>query len=73
MFFVSREGAKYQPRIMEPDKCTDLQWFKLTDLPNNMVQNVRFAVKKALAGEVYAEIDFKTTDKFNQEYKDSLV
>jgi 8-oxo-dGTP diphosphatase len=72
LFFVSREGEKYQPRIMEPDKCTDLRWFKLDDLPENMVQNVRFAVHKALSGETYAELDFATLDAYEREYRKSL-
>ncbi|MDR7857868.1 NUDIX domain-containing protein [Tissierella sp.] len=25
------------PKIMEPDKCSELRWFKINDLPNEMI------------------------------------
>lgn len=72
MFFVSNDGHKYEPRNMEPDKCSDLRWVKVDELPENMVQNVRSALDKALAGELYSEMDYDTLEGFDKEYKESL-
>lgn len=42
-FFVTRtwEGT---PEIGEPDKCDDLSWFPLNDLPTNLLPHVKTAI-----------------------------
>jgi len=49
-FFVDEDYVNYtfhvrkftgQPKIMEPDKCGDLEWFAIDDLPTKCVNNVR--------------------------------
>jgi ADP-ribose pyrophosphatase YjhB (NUDIX family) len=45
-----------QPRNAEPHKCSDLSWFPVASLPDNMVAYVRLAIQQALAGCVYSEL-----------------
>ena len=39
----------------EPNKCDDLQFFPLDNLPSNMVKYVRFALESYRRGESYSE------------------
>ncbi len=43
------------PRIMEPDKCDDLSWFRVHDLPGNTVPYVKQAIECILRGIMYSE------------------
>lgn len=50
--------SKYDgiPKIMEPDKCSELGWFKINDLPNEII-DVRKAVLNHYKNNVqYSEI-----------------
>jgi len=48
---------KWQGEIKngEPDKCDDLSWFDVDNLPENMIDSVRYALEKIRQGEVYSE------------------
>lgn len=54
-FFMTT--AQYQGDIKncEPEKCDDLEWFALSDLPENMVQYVKTALMLYLNGDTYSE------------------
>jgi ADP-ribose pyrophosphatase YjhB (NUDIX family) len=54
-FFFTVERWAGEPSNREPDKCSDLSWFKLSSLPGNMVPYVRQAIENVLCGEVYSE------------------
>lgn len=54
-FFLTTEEWEGKPRIMETDKCDDLQWFPLAALPENMVPYVRSGLEKYLANEPFSE------------------
>lgn len=43
-YFLS--AKKWQGKIinMEPNKCDDLSWFNLKNLPNNTIDYIRFAI-----------------------------
>lgn len=54
-FFFTAEKWKGEPRIMEPNKCDDLRWFRLDNLPENVIPYVRQAINSYLKNEFYSE------------------
>lgn len=50
-FFTTRSWAG-EPRIVEPDKCADLRWFGLTDLPEPVVPHELEVLQAMRAGDV---------------------
>ncbi|HBG81684.1 TPA: NUDIX hydrolase [candidate division CPR2 bacterium] len=44
-FYLTADNWQGEPKIMEPQKCSDLSWFPLDDLPENTVENVRVALE----------------------------
>lgn len=44
-----------EPRIAEPDKCDDLRWFPIADLPENMRSLDRQAVEDFGRGVTFSE------------------
>lgn len=54
-FFCS--ASQYSGEIIntEPDKCDDLSWFELANLPNNMVPYVKIALNQSQSGIFYSE------------------
>jgi 8-oxo-dGTP diphosphatase len=54
MFFETREWeGKFTNR--EPEKCDDMRWFPVHDLPADMMPFARHAITHALAGNYYSE------------------
>jgi 8-oxo-dGTP diphosphatase len=43
-FFFTATAWSGEPRIMEPRKCADLQWFPLDDLPDPLVPHEALAL-----------------------------
>ncbi|MFA5025217.1 MAG: NUDIX domain-containing protein [Candidatus Shapirobacteria bacterium] len=41
-YIASKWGG--EPRIMETDKCDELKWFPLDNLPNNLLTHIRMAI-----------------------------
>lgn len=35
-FYVDSEIANGEPKIMEPEKCRSIKWFKISELPKNL-------------------------------------
>ncbi len=57
------EALRWQgePRIMEPDKCDQLRWFDVDDLPRDMIPERRAAVLNHFRGIRYHEVGFGET------------
>lgn len=51
------EASKWRGEVtnMEPDKCDDLRWFDIDNLPDDMIPHVRIVFEKSLNGERYSE------------------
>ncbi|MBL8159556.1 NUDIX domain-containing protein [Candidatus Saccharibacteria bacterium] len=51
------EATKWEgePFNAEPEKCDDLSWYDLGDLPENMIPLVRAILNSIARGEIYAE------------------
>lgn len=54
-FFIIAKSWKGEPRIMEPDKCDNLSWFSLDNLPNNIVPYIKYAIECTKQGIFYSE------------------
>lgn len=56
--FLATDKWKGELKNMEPDKCDDLKWFSIDDLPGNMVSYVECALDKINENEFYSEWRF---------------
>ena len=53
-FFVSKKWTG-EPKIMELDKCDDMSWFDLNDLPENILPYIKEAVENYKKGIAFFE------------------
>jgi len=54
-FFFTAKKWQGEPKIMEPEKCDDLRWFDLDNLPKNIVPYIRQAIDSFLNNIIYSE------------------
>jgi ADP-ribose pyrophosphatase YjhB (NUDIX family) len=54
-FFIVVKAWGGEVTNTEPDKCDDLAWFPLEDLPVNMIPYVRFGIENYQKGILYSE------------------
>lgn len=54
-FFFSAQYWSGEIQIMEPDKCDELRWSSIRELPPNLVPNVRVALDNYIQGNFYSE------------------
>lgn len=54
------EAAKWRGELKnaEPQKCDELKWSPLKNLPKNMIPEVHFALERIAAGEPYSDFNF---------------
>lgn len=57
-FFFRAYKWKGEPKNMEPDKCDDVKWVPLNDLPENMSAHVRDAIESTQKGIFFRELGF---------------
>jgi 8-oxo-dGTP diphosphatase len=58
-FFMTATEYEGEVRNCEPNKCDDLRWFPLSELPTNMVEYVRVALEEYKKGVSYSEFGWK--------------
>jgi len=56
-FFFQAHAWTGEPFNAEPEKCDDLRWFDLNQLPENTVPYVKQALRNHLAGIPFAEYE----------------
>lgn len=44
----------------EPDKCSELKWFDIKELPNNILYELPLIFDAIAKGEIYSEIGFES-------------
>ncbi|MEK7562040.1 MAG: NUDIX domain-containing protein [Patescibacteria group bacterium] len=55
------EAKKWEGELTnkEPRKCDELRWVKIDQLPPKMVPEVKQALQKIAAGEIYSELNLR--------------
>lgn len=57
-YFLAANKFEGEPSIMEPDKCEELIWADLNDLPENTIEAEKRAIYNYLNGISFDEYDF---------------
>jgi 8-oxo-dGTP diphosphatase len=58
-FFFSTDDWDGEPEDREPEKCSELAWYPLRELPPNMVPHVRHAINQVALGNPYSEFGWR--------------
>ncbi len=58
-FYFTADKWEGEITNTEPDKCDDLSWFSLADLPKNMTPHIRHAIDSHLKGLTYTEFNWE--------------
>jgi len=54
-FFFTTKKYQGEPKIMESNKCDDLNWFKFDNLPKNIIPYIKQAIDSFLNNIIYSE------------------
>ena len=57
-FFYTVRKYEGEVKNMEPEKCDDLSWFKLDQLPENVLPYIKQGVESGVKGVLYSDIGF---------------
>lgn len=57
-FFMTATEYKGEITNCEPDKCDELKWFSLDELPDNIIDYVKVAIENYKDGVFYSEYDW---------------
>jgi ADP-ribose pyrophosphatase YjhB (NUDIX family) len=58
LFFTAKKW-KGEPKIMEPDKCNDIRWFEMDNLPKSTISYVKQAIDCFRKNVRYSEYGFE--------------
>jgi len=58
-FFFQTKYWQGKPKNMEPEKCDDLNWFDVNNLPENTIPYIKQAIENIQKGIVYSESGWK--------------
>lgn len=58
-FFFTLKKWRGEPRICEKDKCDELKWVAIDNLPENVVPYVRKALEEVKNHEIYSEFGWE--------------
>lgn len=58
-FFFTTKKWQGEPKIMELDKCDDLSWFELDNLPQNIIPYIKQVIDSILNNINYSEREGK--------------
>lgn len=58
-FFFTVKEWDGEPTIGEPDKCDELSWFDLDDLPENIIPYIKSAIEHYKAKQTFSEFGWK--------------
>jgi 8-oxo-dGTP diphosphatase len=54
-YFFTAEKYSGIPKNCEPDKCDDLSWFDMNNLPSNTIPYIRKAIESYRSNQIYSE------------------
>lgn len=54
-FYFTVENFEGTPSVREPEKCQDLKWLNVDNLPETLIDDVRTAIKSYLSWMTFAE------------------
>lgn len=58
-FFLTATQWSGEPTVMEKDKCDDIQWFELNNLPENIIPYVKFAIEQYQSRNHFSEFGWE--------------
>lgn len=64
--FFKAKKYKGIPEIMEKEKCSNLKWFNMEKLPENIIERVKNVIENIKSGIIYDDGDF-THQKYHCE------
>lgn len=56
--FFSTQRFEGIPQIIEKEKCDDLRWFDINNLPDNTIEKIKHVIKCMKNGIIYDDGDF---------------
>lgn len=54
-FFLTAIKWQGDPKVLEPEKCSELTWYPLEQLPENIIPHVKKAIENQLNNIAYSE------------------